>query len=67
MLNFNKKMRKDVYISKYIDLGIENMSDEEFSQISKKVYISIALRCIGGTMLFVFCILVLVVGGRYAW
>lgn len=67
MLNFNKKMRKDVYISKYIDLGIENMSDEEFSQISKKVYISIALRSIGGMMLFVFCILVLVVGGRYAW
>lgn len=50
-----------------MNLDIENMSEEEFNSISKKVYTSIALRGSGGLILFILCIIALIMGGKYAW
>ena len=67
MFKREKFDRNSIFRSKYMDLDIENMSDEEFSKISKKVYISIATRGIGGIILFILCIIGFIVGGSYGW
>ena len=56
-----------IFKSKYMDLDIENMSQEEFDKISRKIYSSIAVRTGGGIILFILCIIALVIGGKYAW
>lgn len=67
MFKKDKSNRTSIFRSKYMDLDIENMSDEEFARISKKVYTSIALRGSGGLILFILCIIALIIGGKYAW
>ena len=67
MFKREKSDRMSIFRSKYMDLDIENMSDEEFSQISKKVYTSIAIRSIGSIILFILCIIGFIVGGKYGW
>lgn len=67
MFKREKSDRMSIFRSKYMDLDIENMSDEEFSQISKKVYISIATRSIGSIILLILCIIGFIVGGKYGW
>ena len=58
-----KNSKKDRFKSKYLDLDIENMTDEEFSKISNKVYGEIGFRCGGGTILLILCFIALVLGG----
>ncbi len=67
MFKREKSDRMSIFRSKYMDLDIENMSDEEFSQISKKVYTSIATRSIGSIILLILCIIGFIVGGKYGW
>lgn len=67
MFKREKQDRKSFFKSKYIDMDIENMSEEEFEKISRKVYTSISLRTGGGIILFVLCIVALILGGKYAW
>lgn len=67
MLKKEKNLRKYIFKSKYMYMDLEDLSDEEYIKISKKVYISIALRSGGGVMLFTICIIALILGGKYAW
>lgn len=67
MFGRKKKEKKDRFKSKYADLDIEGMPDEEFSKISNKVYMAIAVRSFGGIVLFILCIIALVLGGTYLW
>lgn len=55
-----KKVKRDRFRSKYMDLDYNSMLEEEFSKVSKKVYLSIFFRSIGGVILFILCILALV-------
>lgn len=61
------KRNKDRFKSKYLDLDIKNMSDEEFEKISKSVYSSIAIRCGSGGILLILCFIALVLCGKYLW
>lgn len=67
MFKRDKSNRSVIFRSRYMNLDIENMSEEEFNSISKKVYTSIALRGSGGLILFILCIIALIMGGKYAW
>lgn len=67
MFKKEKTNRKCIFKSKYMDLDIENMSEEEFEKISRKIYSSIVLRTGGGVILFILCIIALIIGGKYAW
>lgn len=67
MFKRDKSDRSVIFRSRYMNLDIENMSEEEFNSISKKVYTSIALRGSGGIILFILCIIALIMGGKYAW
>jgi len=67
MFKREKWDRKSLFKSKYMDLDIENMSDEEFSKISRGVYTSILSRGIGSIILFVLCIIGLIIGGKHGW
>ena len=67
MIKFKKNGKKDRFKSKYLDLNFEEMSDEEFAETYRKVYSSILLRGFGGMGLFIVCIVVLVLCGRYLW
>ena len=61
------KKKKDRLKSKYMDLDFNSMSDKEFNKISKKVYASIAVRGVGGMLLFIACIVGMVVCSRVGW
>lgn len=67
MFKLYKNGMKGISKSKYSDLDIEGMSDDEFSKISNKLYITILIRTLGGVILFVLSILALIYGGKYAW
>lgn len=67
MFGRKKKEKVDRFRSKYADLDIEGMSDEEFAKISNDVYRAIAIRGFGGIVLFILCIIALMLGGRYLW
>lgn len=67
MFKREKSNRSIIFKSKYVSMDIENMSDEEFSKISKKVYTSIILRGVGGIILLILSLIAMVLGGKYAW
>lgn len=67
MFKKEKSNRKSIFTSKYASLDIEGMSDEEFLKISKKLYMSIALRGSSSLILFILGIIALILGGKYAW
>lgn len=67
MLKQDKFNRSSIFRSKYMELDIENMPDEEFRKISRKVYFAIIVRSCSGVFLFILCIIALVLGGKYAW
>lgn len=67
MFKREKSDRNGIFRSKYMDLDIENMSDEEFSKISRKVYMSIVNRGVGSIILFILCIIGFIIGGKHGW
>lgn len=67
MFKKEKSNRKSIFTSKYANLDIEGMSDEEFLKISKKIYMSITLRGSSSLILFILGIIALILGGKYAW
>ena len=51
--------------SKFSEIDIEGMSDDEFSKISPELYRVIVFKGVIGLLLFIVCFILLVVGGRY--
>lgn len=67
MFKKEKKIKKDRFKSKYTELDFDNMSEEEFSEISGRVYRAIAIRGVGGMLLFIVCIFALIFCSKYLW
>lgn len=53
--------------SKYIDLDLEGMSDDEFNKIYPKLVRGALYRGVLGILIVVLGIIGLVMGGRYLW
>lgn len=62
-----KKVKRDRFKSKYLDLDFDKISDEEFDIISKKVYAEIGFRSVGGMILLIVGLIGVVLGGQYLW
>lgn len=62
-----RRVRKDRFRSKYMDLDYEGMSEEDFSKIKKGVYTSMIVRSSTGILLFILGIVAIIFGGIYLW
>lgn len=62
-----RRVRKDRFRSKYMDLDYKGMSEEEFSKIKKGVYTSMIVRSSTGILLFILGIVAIIFGGIYLW
>lgn len=67
MFKRGNRLLKGLFRSKYLDLNIEDMPLEEFSRISRGIYLDIIFRVLGSLVLFIICIVAFILGGRYAW
>lgn len=58
-----QKFYSPLFKSRYLDMDLSKMEEEEYNKIKKGVYLSISARIIGGILLLIFCIVIIASGG----